>query len=117
MATEENLIRLLIDEDVWLGLAAALREKGFDAIHVYEVGRGSLNDREQMAFAVQQRRAVLTHNKRHYIPFVAEYYWAGKIHYGVLVIDQLPRGELLRQVEAFLQNHQASKIKNQVWFL
>jgi len=34
-----------------------------------------------------------------------------------LVIAQLHRGELLRRVEAFLQQHQASQINNQVWFL
>lgn len=113
----EDPIRLFIDEDVWLGLTAALRERGFDTVHVYEVARDSLSDREQLTFAIQQRRAILTHNKRHYIPLVAEYYWAGKEHYGILVIAQLPRGELLRRVEAFLQQHQASQIKNQVWFL
>jgi len=63
---EDEPIRLFIDEDVWLGLAAALRDRGFDAVHVCEVARGGLEDREQMAFAIQQRRAILTHNKRHY---------------------------------------------------
>lgn len=115
--TEEKNIRLFLDEDVWLGLAAALREKNFDVIHVYEVDRGSLSDREQASFAIQQQRAILTHNKRDYIPFAAEYYWAGEEHYGILVIDQLPRGELLRRVEIFLQEHRPGKLKNQVWFL
>jgi len=32
-------------------------------------------------------------------------------------IDQLRRGELLRRVEAFLKQHQANQVKNQVWFL
>ncbi|MBC8448037.1 MAG: DUF5615 family PIN-like protein [Chloroflexi bacterium] len=114
---EGGPIRLFIDEDVWLGLAAALRDRGFDAVHVYEVARGGLEDREQMAFAIGQQRAILTHNQRHYIPLVAEYYWANKAHYGILVIAQLPRGELLLQVETFLRQHQADKIKNQVWFL
>ncbi len=114
---EEDIIRLFLDEDVWLGLAEALRERGFDAVHVYEVDRGSLNDREQMAFAVQQRRAILTHNKRHYIPLVAEYYWEGKEHDGILVTAQLARGDLWRRVDACLQQSQASKIRNQVWFL
>lgn len=40
----DNPIRLFIDDDVWLGLAAALRERGFDAVHVYEVAQGSLSD-------------------------------------------------------------------------
>lgn len=114
---KDDPIRLFVDEDVWLGLAAVLRQKGFDAVHVYEVARGSLDDREQMAFAIEQRRAILTHNRRHYIPFIAEYHWAGKEHYGVLVIAQLPQGELLRRVEAFLRRGQASQVKNQVWFL
>jgi hypothetical protein len=113
----DDPVRLFVDEDVWLGLAAALREKGFDAIHVYEVARGSLSDREQMSFASQQQRAILTHNKRHYIPFVAEYYWTDKVHYGVLVIAQFPPGELLRRTETFLQQHRADEIKNQLWFL
>ena len=43
--------------------------------------------------------------------------WADQEHYGILVIAQLPCGELLRRVEVFLQRHQSSQIKNQVWFL
>jgi len=35
----ERDIRLLIDEDVWDGLAAALREAGYDAVSVAEIGR------------------------------------------------------------------------------
>lgn len=35
----------------------------------------------------------------------------------ILVTDQLPRGELLRRVEAFLWQHQANQVKNQIWFL
>ena len=115
--TEENAIRLFLDEDVWLGLAAVLRERDVDVIHVYEVDRAGLSDREQAAFAIQQQRAILSHNKRDYIPFAAEYYWADREHYGILVIDQLPRGELLQRVLAFLQEHNASQVKNQVWFL
>ena len=42
---EDEPIRLFIDEDVWLGLAAALRERGFDVIHAYEVARGSLKEK------------------------------------------------------------------------
>jgi hypothetical protein len=32
-------IKLLLNEDVWLGLAGALREHGFDIVHVYELER------------------------------------------------------------------------------
>ena len=70
--TIKNAPCLFLDEDVWLGLAEALREERFDVVHVYEVDRGSLSEREQISFAIQQQRAILTHNKRDYIPFVAD---------------------------------------------
>ena len=37
-------IDLLIDEDAHLALAAALRRRGYDAIHVREVERLGLDD-------------------------------------------------------------------------
>ena len=40
-------VRLYIDEHVWRKLAVELRERGFDAVNVYEVDRGGLEDEEQ----------------------------------------------------------------------
>jgi hypothetical protein len=37
-------IRLFLDEDVWPGLAVALREYGFDVVHAYEMERGGTPD-------------------------------------------------------------------------
>ena len=31
-----------------------------------------------------------------YIPFVAEYYWADKVHYGILVFPDIPHNRKLR---------------------
>jgi biotin operon repressor len=36
----------LIDEDVWTGLAEALRQAGYDVVSVNEVGRKGLSDEE-----------------------------------------------------------------------
>ncbi len=41
-------IKLLIDEDVHLALAEALRRRGHDAIHVREVDRLGLDDESQL---------------------------------------------------------------------
>jgi hypothetical protein len=66
-------IRLLLDEDVRPLLAQTLRQRGFDAKHVDELKRSGLSDPEQLAFAVKQRRAILTHNVRHYVLLDREY--------------------------------------------
>jgi hypothetical protein len=66
-------IRLLIDEDVRPLLAETLRQRGFDAQHVDELQRSGLSDAEQLAFAVQQLRAIITHNIRDYVLLDREY--------------------------------------------
>jgi hypothetical protein len=60
-------IRLFLDEDVWPGLAVALREYDFDAVHAYEMERGGIPDADQLAYAAQERRAILTHNVRDFV--------------------------------------------------
>jgi len=59
---ERSAARLLLAEHIWEGLAAALRELGFDAVHVYEVQRGGVDDEAQLEYAAQTGRAILTFN-------------------------------------------------------
>jgi hypothetical protein len=43
--------KLLLDEHIWEGLAAALRDRSFDVLHVVEIGRGGLDDEAQLEYA------------------------------------------------------------------
>jgi hypothetical protein len=54
--------RLLLDEDVWQGLAAALREAGYDAVSATEEGYKGLSDEEILFAATTADRAVVSHN-------------------------------------------------------
>jgi hypothetical protein len=76
-------IRLFLDEDVWPGLAVALRERGFDTVHAYEVKRGGMSDADQLVYAAQEERAILTHNAKDFVPLVVEYYFNEHSHAGV----------------------------------
>mgnify|MGYP001404308290 FL=1 len=59
-------IALLLDEDVRPMLGEVLRQRGYDVIHVLDAGRTGKSDAEQLAYAVSQQRAILTHNVRHF---------------------------------------------------
>ena len=59
----EQDIRLLVDEDVWDGLAAALRKAGCDAVSVAKAQRKGFSDEDQLAFAIAEQRAIITHNR------------------------------------------------------
>ena len=89
--------KLYLDEDVWLGLAAVLRERGLDVVHAYEVEQGGMSDPDQLSYSVQQGRAILTHNARDFVPLVVEYFFSERSHNGVILSPQLEKGELVRR--------------------
>jgi predicted nuclease of predicted toxin-antitoxin system len=112
-------IRLYIDEHVWRKLAAELRERGFDAVNVYDAGRAGLSDEEQWEYAVIQKRALLTFDKDggRFIAMASEWFYAGRPHCGLIVSAQLERGELLRRVLRLLDAVSADEMMDTVRFL
>lgn len=110
-------IALLLDEDVRLRLGEILRQRGYDVIHVVEAGRAGKSDPEQLAYAVSQRRAILTHNTRDYILLDRQYHEEGKEHFGILLSDQVPLRDLLRRTLRFLSRHTAEEVRNSALWL
>ena len=109
-----SAIKLLLDEDVWLGLAVALRERGFEALHVYEAGRGGIPDADQLAWATQEGRAILTHNARDFAPLVSKYFLDSRPHAGLILSPQIEKGELVRRALNLLRSLSAEEIANTV---
>jgi predicted nuclease of predicted toxin-antitoxin system len=105
-------IALFLDEDVWLGLAVALRQRGFDAVHVYECERGGLSDPEQLAYAAQEGRAILTHNIGDFASLAVDYAFDTCSHSGIILSQQIEKGELLRRIRNLLRSLTAVEIHN-----
>lgn len=110
-------IRLLLDEDVRPMLAEILRRRSYDATHVLELDRTGETDADQLGYAVQQERAILTHKVRDFIILDRENWQSGKEHFGILLSDQLPIGELLRRTLRFLGHRTAEEVKCNVFWL
>ena len=105
-------IRLYIDEDVTDLLARILRSRGYDALGTREAGKGGNTDREQIAFAIQEKRAILTFNVQEYTTYATEYYENDIHHYGFILSPQLGLKELLSRVLFLLENVTAEEIQN-----
>ena len=110
-------ITLLLDEDVRPILGEILRQRGYDAIHVLDAGRTGKSDAEQLAYAVSQRRTILTHNIRHFRLLNQRYHEEGMQHFWILLSAQVPLRDLLRRVLRFLGRHTADYVKNNVLWL
>ncbi len=108
---------LLLDEHVWEGLAALLRGHGFDVVHVNEVQRSGLSDEEQLGYAAENSRAILTFNARHFEPLAAKWFFAEREHAGIIISNELPIGELQRRAENLLNSRSADELKNTVHWL
>jgi len=107
---------LLLDEDVQLVLAQALRDRGHDVVHALEAGLKSKSDSLVLATAVAQGRAVLTHNVTDFLPLAGEYARLGRNHLGILVAKQMDVKALLgRTTRALAERKPADLLNAVVW--
>jgi hypothetical protein len=76
-----------------------------------------MDDDEQLAFAAEQGRAVLTYNMKDFAPLATVWYEAGRNHAGIILSEELEHGELLRWVEKMLKAISAEEMINAVRYL
>jgi len=112
-----QIARIYTDEDIYGELAEALRKRGVDAESTAEAGNLGLEDREQLAYAVTQKRAILTFNRDHYERLAVEYFLNDREHYGIIISPQYEFGELLRRVLKLLESVTADELRNQIRYL
>jgi predicted nuclease of predicted toxin-antitoxin system len=110
-------IALYLDEDVAVQLARALQQRGIDVRTTQNAGMAQSSDEQQVAFAAEQRRAILTHNKRDFILIHQKYLEQGDKHSGIIVADQDKLGSLVRRVSKLWFSVSAEKMKNRLEFL
>ncbi|MHB8646391.1 MAG: DUF5615 family PIN-like protein [Thermomicrobiales bacterium] len=80
-------ISIFTDEMVSSRLAMALRQRGYDIASCHEVGRANLRiaDQDQLAYATEQGRAILTQNATHFYTLDSAWKAIGRTHAGILV--------------------------------
>lgn len=110
-------IELCLDEDVDVLVAELLKAYGFTASTTLDADRRQRSDAEQLAYAVDQGKALLTHNRVHFEKLAEEYFDAGKTHYGIiLAVRRLPH-EIACRLRVILNHVTADEMKNQVRYI
>ncbi len=112
-------IKVYTDEDVDVGLARSLRERGYDVISTRDAGNAHLSrdDHWQLAFAAAQGRAIFSHNIADF--FVLDHVWksSGLEHSGIIVSDRVALGQLVRRMTTHLETHSPDVQHNTVLYL
>lgn len=110
-------VRLYLDEDVDIALAAALRQRGVDVLTTREAGNTQQKDDWQLAFATQTGRALFTHNRRDFARLHTATMERGGSHTGIILSDQLPLGNLLRRLSKLCFALTQEEMGNRLEFL
>jgi hypothetical protein len=91
-------VRLYLDHDVDVALAARLRQGGHDVLTTREVGHAEALDEQQLAFATHEEQAFLTHNRRDFRRLHHEWTARGRLHGGIIISAHLSLEELERRL-------------------
>jgi hypothetical protein len=112
-------ITLYTDEDVDVRLAMRLNRDGYDILSARDAGNAhrSLPDEWHLLFAVEQQRALLTHNFADFALIDREWRAKNRSHCGIILVGHVPIGELVRRTTLHLDNHRPENQYNTVLYL
>jgi len=100
-------LSIFTDEMVSSRLALALRQRGYDIVSCQEVCRANLRiaDQDQLAYATEQGRAILTQNAADFYALDRVWKAAGRAHAGILIYSpNLRFADLLVRLPRFLDS-------------
>ena len=96
--------RLYLDEDILPELARVLRARGEDVVSAHDVGKLGISDGDQLAYATELDRAIVTSNAADFIRLAGEWFSLGRPHAGIVVsYRQISRPELGDAIRATLR--------------
>jgi len=110
-------IRLYLDEDVNVMIADLLKARGFDSLTVRDAGRLSASDEEQLAYAVSQKRTLVTHNRTDFEELTQIYFNTEQKHCGVIFAVRRPPQEIAQRLLVILNQVTADEMENQVRYI
>lgn len=113
-------IRLYVDEDASeSAVIVGLRARGVNLLTTVEAGRLGTSDVDQLAYAMEQGRAIYTLNASDFAQLHREVLAGGRSHAGIIVIPEqrYSIGEKIRRLAAFVHSKTAESLKDHIEFL
>lgn len=117
-------MKLYLDEMISPQVAEGLRRRGHDVVAVAErPGALGRSDARQFAVAIQERRALVTFDIRHFSSLAKAAASAGTEHWGIVLVSPARFstrriGELVRALERLLSREDGPEaLKNRIVFL
>jgi hypothetical protein len=105
------------DEDVHVLVAELIRARDFSALTTQEAGQLGQDDSSQLQHAIQNGRAILTHNRNDFERLARSYAETGQSHFGIIIAVRRSPYELAQRLLRLLNTHTADEMQNQVIYI
>ncbi|MFQ5752550.1 MAG: DUF5615 family PIN-like protein, partial [bacterium] len=109
-----NPPKIHLNEHLSPRLASQLQKHGFNRTTSQETKLLSQSDEKQLAFAVSQKRALVTFNIRDFSRLHEKYQANGDKHWGIIFSTREPINVLFHRLLRLLNSVSAEELKNQI---
>lgn len=109
--------KLHLNEHLSPRLAQQLRKYGFDVTSTLEVGLVEADDAQQLAFAADSQRAIVTFNHRDFAALHEAYVTGHRTHWGIVLSTEESMDILRRRLLRLLNTLSSEDLKNQIRWL
>jgi len=109
-------IKLFSDEDFYIGkFAPDIRRLEYDVVDALDKGLLGYPDDILLEFAVNEERAFLTFNRRHFVRIHKQYIDMGKEHWGIIYSRRghLSYDKVKKRVISLLESCTSEDLRNQ----
>ncbi len=110
-------VELYLDEDVSVLVAELLRSHGFDVRTALEASNLGKIDEEQLAYAVSQSRALVSHNRTDFEALAQQYFAEERTHYGIILAVRRSPYEIMRRLLVIVNSLTADEIQDQLLYI
>lgn len=110
-------VRLYLDEMIPVVLALVLRQHGYDVLAAKEVNMFGKSDEEQLAFAVSNRRAIITFNIKDFVLLHQSRLSEEKKHFGIIVSPEIKISKSIYLCLRLLGRTESKDLINQLRFI
>ena len=104
-------MKLYIDEDISPKVAEILRKREVDATSAHETGMLEASDEEQLKFASNEGRAMVTRNRNDFITLTVQFFESLKPHNGLIIVPHTIPGSEFSKLATLLANFSKSAPK------
>ena len=108
--------KILCDENVAVEIAAALIRAGYDATHVSRLGRRRDPDDSQLRLAIEENRAIVTHDRLDFEGLHLHYMEHGWEHCGIVISNSYDVRTMVRKLLILLED-KSEFMLNQIWYM